>query len=368
MKHILACLLFSFVTILTFAQNSIRRISFKSIEKDSVAIPLNDEYLMIEDSCAQIIRYARLNLQTRKFYGKFTDVSKVDPNLIVSEGTYSSDGLKNGLFKVYYLNGTLKAKGNFKDDKYDGHWEMFYENGKPELIFDVADGIYNISDAYSANGEKIVDKGNGVYTANLGMLYWKGKLVDGKPDGRWNLIKTDDVSNNALITEHYKKGVFKDGYIGDLNYTNSSRVVLVDIAKLPLVNAEKMRVSTVPCDGVKSKHIVNAQYDGGLNIFSTYISDAVVPYMSRKNFTGITLIINITGEIAENGTIVNLRNAESSNEGISRGLILQLKDLPQLHPATIDGKPVKQGFVISFNISNNKYSFQYRFLPIKLNQ
>lgn len=150
-------ILFAFLLIIlgysAFAQSGTRHISFRTVDQDSVSLPLNEGYFLIEDSCAQIIRNCRFNFTTKRFHGKFSDVSKANPALIVSTGTYSDDGLKNGLFTSWYLNGKLQARGDFKDDKYAGKWEMYYNDGKPELTFEVTDGNIVINDAWDLQGK-----------------------------------------------------------------------------------------------------------------------------------------------------------------------------------------------------------------------
>ena len=93
------------------AQNPNRHIRFRSIGRDSLNLALDDGYFLIEDSCKQITRYCRFDFKQRKFQGKFTDVSNVTPGLIVAEGVYTMDGLKEGPFITHYLNGKLQAKG-----------------------------------------------------------------------------------------------------------------------------------------------------------------------------------------------------------------------------------------------------------------
>ena len=44
------------------------------------------------------------------------------------EGNYKDDK-REGLFKEYYENGDLKSKGNYKDDKGEGLFKRYYENG-----------------------------------------------------------------------------------------------------------------------------------------------------------------------------------------------------------------------------------------------
>ena len=368
MKQNLLFILIFTISAIVNAQNQARHIKFNYINKDSVSLTLNDEYYLIEDSCAQIIRYSHFNFEQHKFSGKFKDVSKADSNLIVSEGNYTADGLKEGVFISHYLNGDLQAKGNFKNNKYYGHWEMYYEDGKPELTFDVVDGNCQIINAWGADGKKSVDNGNGVYEAKLDGTYWKGKLVNGKPDGKWNFIRTDDASETSIALEHFKKGQFHDGSVGAYEYSDVSRIVLVDPSKLPFVTAERMFISPVPCNGVKRKHIVGAQYKDGLKFFTQYISDAVSSYLGGKNLSDWDTQLDIEGEVSELGEFINLKCQNSTAGDLSQGLVTRLKRLPPLNPATADGKPIKQKFVISFVITKGYYHFSYRFLPIKLDQ
>ncbi len=188
-------------------------------------------------------------------------------------------------------------------------------------------------------------------------------MSDGKPDGTWRLINADDVTETALATEYFKKGQFHDGSRGAFNYKDASHIELVTPFILPFVNAEKMFVSQVPCNGTKRKHIVGAQYENGLTSFSGYIKEAVEPYLAKLDLKSINNDIEIVGEVSESGHLINLKN-NSFRDDIAQGLITRLRTLPYLHPATVDGKPVRQKFTITFQINEGLYHFSYRFLPI----
>jgi antitoxin component YwqK of YwqJK toxin-antitoxin module len=368
MKQNLLLAIFCLAVYAATAQNTNRHIRFRSIGRDSLNLALDDGYFLIEDSCKQITRYSKFDFQQRKFQGKFTDVSTATPGLIVAEGTYTTDGLKDGLFVTHYLNGKLQAKGIFKNDKYDGPWEISYDNGNPELTFEVVNGVCRITNAWATDGKKTVDNGNGGFTLSLGQIYWKGKLLNGLPDGKWRLFNSEDITETPMATEYYKKGQFHDGSNGSRDYTDVSRIDFSVPVNLPFMNAENMYISPVSCDGSKAVHIVNAQYRNGLNNFSSYISQAVSPYFSTQNLAGMEVIIEIDGEISEEGSLINLKNNGSVNEGLSRQIIVRLAELPALQPATANGKPVKQKFTILFTISGGFYKFNYKFLPVKVLQ
>ncbi len=342
-----------------------RRIQFRTIGKDSINLNLNDEYDMIEDSCAQIIRHGHLNMGERKFVGKFQDVSKLDPSVVVSEGTYTNDGLKTGLFISHYLNGNLRSKGSYKNDKYDGKWETYYEDAKPALIFEVVNDTTSIIDAWDAGGKKTIDNGKGSYQVNLGSVSWKGKLVNGRPDGTWSAFKTDDATQTNLVEESFKKGKFQKGNTSMKKYTDVSRVVLINPETFVFTRAEKLRISMVPCNGTKRKHVVNAQYNNGLSSFSMYISDLVKPVISTYNIVAYKDDLTLDGDISEKGTITSLKAHNTFNESLARGIIIALRNLPVLNPAMVDGKAVKQQFTITFTFLNGMYSFTYKFLPVK---
>lgn len=47
-----------------------------------------------------------------------------------SQSEYKA-GLKEGATAVYYPNGNIRYKGQYKNDQKIGHWEFFDENGQP---------------------------------------------------------------------------------------------------------------------------------------------------------------------------------------------------------------------------------------------
>ncbi len=365
MKQSLLFILFLSLSLATNGQSLNRRINFNPIDKDSLNMSLNGNFNLIEDSCAQIIRHTRFNFETRKFHGKFTDVSKADPNIIITEGNYSPDGLKDGAFILHYLDGKVQAKGSFKDDKLAGRWERFYENGKPEVTFEAKDNDYTIIDAWKPDGTKIVDNGNGLYVADFKVFYWKGKLVNGKPDGSWKLYDAKD--NSVTATEKFKNGQFMGGENQIMSYSNASRISLISTIDIPFINAEGMRVGA-PCDfqGLVPNRIVNAHYKSGIDAFNNRMGLAVTNYLNHNNLEGVVANFFITGDITVQGTIENLTREGVYAGETARGLIRVIESLPRLEPATVDGKPVVQKFQISFEIRTGHYSYSFRFLPIKL--
>jgi hypothetical protein len=351
---------------LPFQMTTVRRnVSFNFITKDSVNLPLNANFELIEEGCSQITRYAHLNMQERKFMGKFKDVSRANPQLVVAEGNYTADGLKEGSFISRYLNGNLQTKGNFKNNLFDGHWELYYEDGKPQLTFEANGTDVRIIDSWDTKGVKIIDNGNGNYKADLDGVYWKGKLLNGKPEGTWKAIKTND--NTTLMTESYKNGSFQKGTNPAGDYKDIPRLVLVLQEQIPYVKAEGLRVAMIGCDGVDPvKRIVSAQYPNGASSFTQLIRDAVEPYLSKVNLTPFDTDLLIDGEVNDQGMITKLRQRNKFDDTFVRGLIKQLNTLPFLKPATVGGKPVTQKITFTFNFNRGSYNFSYQLSPIEV--
>jgi antitoxin component YwqK of YwqJK toxin-antitoxin module len=367
MKKLLGLLLFLTVTLGVYAQNDNtppRHIRLRNIGKDSINLSFNEYYALIEDSCADIIRYGHLNIKDRKFMGAFKDVSALDTSIVLLEGNYTPDGLKNGLFTAHYINGSLRSKGYFKNNKLDGHWETYYENEKPAMVFEAQNGIVRIIDSWDAEGKKVIENGKGAYQVNLGKVSSKGKLENGLPDGTWHSFKTDDAAQIDLAEESFKKGIFQKGTSLMGAYTDTSRIVLFNIESLPYVHAEKLLTSSVPCNGVRRKHIVRAQYAGGRAAFSQYINQAVLPVIRRFNIKNTIGKLVFDGEVSEIGIIGHITSRVAFDGNMARQIMDELHKLPALQPATADGKPVVEKFIITFTFQLGRFKFGYQFLPI----
>jgi antitoxin component YwqK of YwqJK toxin-antitoxin module len=227
------------------AQIPIITINARLVDKDSVIIPFDQNYWIVQDSCTQIIRHGHYNFKNKTFVGKFTDVKKDDTTQIVAQGSYTKYRLKDGVFLVnymdgklkysgeftagkytgswkwYYPNGVLKAAGSFKDDKYIGTWSFYYDNGNPQLSFDVENGKCLIENSWNPDGSKSVNNGNGYYSANIenSSYGWYGKITSRLPDSIWEYR---DYSRNVVIAnETYNTGKFFIGTAMFNGVTNS---------------------------------------------------------------------------------------------------------------------------------------------------
>jgi antitoxin component YwqK of YwqJK toxin-antitoxin module len=89
----------------------------------------------------------------------------------VAEGLLDVDGMRQGIWKEFFLSGELKAQGEYKDNERIGPWVYFDKEGLTEL------------------------KGN----------YWKGK-----PDGEWLWYYEKDKLHRR---EHFSRGKLDGEYV-----------------------------------------------------------------------------------------------------------------------------------------------------------
>ena len=376
MKLAINLFIFSMLSFMFFAGHATaqRRIIMRTYGKDSVAAGLNDDYYLTEDSCTQILRYSRFDRANNRFIGHFKDVRKDDTTKTLAEGDYNEDGLKEGEFVSYYLSGGLRAKGSFKDDAYTGVWSFYYEDGSPELMFNVTDGIITITDVWDHEHKKSVDKGKGNFkaTSRIASYYWYGRLLNGRPDGVWNLYGELDLDQNAIImSEHWNNGKFLDGGNFAQAYSDSSRIILVNTRKLNLTHAEKLRFSTTSCDVVKfSQHSTDAKYPGGDKKLFKYFDAIADVYMdhfikNRKAIPFYSANLFVTGEIDETGHLVNLTSDQKTP---SSDFLIEIlpRYIPQFQPALAYGKPIRQKITFSFDFGNGTCKYGYQLQPIEL--
>jgi len=371
MKLAINLFIFSMLSFMFFAGHATaqRRIIMRTYGKDSVAAGLNDDYYLTEDSCTQILRYSRFDRAHNRFIGHFKDVRKDDTTKTVAEGDYNEDGLKEGEFVSYYLSGSLRAKGSFKDDAYTGVWSFYYEDGSPELNFTVADGVTTVTDVWDPDHKKTVDKGKGKFKATSPVTgyYWYGRLVNGRPDEDWNLCQVNDLDKVSVMTEHWERGKFVSGGNNVQTYSDSSRMIMVDPRKLSLTHAEKLSFSASSCNIVKiSQHYTNASYPPGDRKLFTYFDQMVTDYIQimfkdPKYVRSYSENSTITGEIDETGHLVNLKSYQKT------GMVQMVaRYIPLFKPALAYGKPIRQKITFSFDFGNGSCKYGYQLQPIEL--
>jgi antitoxin component YwqK of YwqJK toxin-antitoxin module len=195
------------------AQSSI--VFFDLIVGDSVALYFNKDFMFTEKDCYDYIRRVRVT-DTGDFNGYFEDRS-VDGK-ILARGVYRN-GIKHGYFEVYYTNGRIFSKGYYENNKPVGIWEYFHVTGVPERVLSISDSTVLMMRFIDETGIVEVDNGSGDFNGTVaGSPEFKdepmfrymsngilaiGKVVDGKPDGKWVI---PDHNKQAYYTEKFNRG------------------------------------------------------------------------------------------------------------------------------------------------------------------
>ncbi len=331
---------------------------FDVIGKDSVQLSFNENFELTPDNCGQSTRYAHINTRLNRFVGQFKDVSRLDPAIVMAEGAYNARGEKQGPFVTRYVNGQLQAKGDFVNDNFDGKWQLYYDNGKPELFFEAHGTDVTITDYWDLKGKKLVDNGKGKYIVTSHHIAWEGRLLNGKPDGTWHSYPTNDASKTTLETEKYKAGVFEKGESSKGKYT-SPRLALVNTDLLPFVAAEKLIISPGGCNPTPNS--TGVQYAGSWDSYERTLNYIVGDALKRFDLSRESLELHINGEVDEQGLLTDLTSYSAYNPQLANAIISTLKSAPRLIPATKDGRKVRQQIRFNFTFGQGRYNYNYQF-------
>lgn len=121
--------------------------------------------------------------------------------IIIAEGIIDEDGIKNSLWKEFYINGNIKSEGEYLKDKRIGEWKFFYENGKIEQ-----------KGKYNNNGNFL---GNWFWYYESGNLLREENYINGKLNGfLTEYCENGDTIINGEYLENLKEG-FWTYKIGD---------------------------------------------------------------------------------------------------------------------------------------------------------
>ncbi len=122
-------------------------------------------------------------------------------------------GLKQGKWVKKHTNGNIRYTGQFENDKPVGHFQYFYETGKPKAtIIHAGDGKHATTTLFAEDGSKMAE---GFYTNQLKDSTWKyfdskGNLSaiecykNTKMHGIWKTFYQADTAIAELTT--YKDG------------------------------------------------------------------------------------------------------------------------------------------------------------------
>jgi antitoxin component YwqK of YwqJK toxin-antitoxin module len=162
---------------------------YEIIKEDSVRMFFNERYRFIEKKCSKFIRYTKVDTEGN-FNGYYEDIT--NERILVGKGHYVH-GKKHGYFELYYPNGKIHCRGNYKNNSPMGQWEYFYENALPERTIEITETDTLVIRFVDKKGNVKVINGNGEFNGfvmgrnsiNPNSIIAKGKIENGKPNGKW---------------------------------------------------------------------------------------------------------------------------------------------------------------------------------------
>ncbi len=130
---------------------------------------------------------------------------------IVSEGIVKEDGNRDGLWKDFYEDGTLRAEGKYDNGRQTGEWKYFHQNGKLEQ-----------SGKFNKNGKP---EGSWKWYYETGKLLkeelYRGGLRDGMSteyDENCKIIEEGEYLHGLeegswfeVVGDSYTRGAYRDG-------------------------------------------------------------------------------------------------------------------------------------------------------------
>lgn len=150
--------------------------------------------LLIISSCSDSPNSTLVYSKGNMIYNQATDepyTGKIIDTVVNRIIKYDvKNGLKDGEFIIYFLNGKKAIYGKIKENKNEGKWSYYYPNGKLE------------SQGYFKNDKPI---SKWIWYYSNGEKKEEGSFINGKREGLWKLYK----ENGTLKTSVY----FKDGNV-----------------------------------------------------------------------------------------------------------------------------------------------------------
>ncbi len=132
----------------------------------------------------------------------------------IAEGIFTDAGQREGFWKQYYLDGSLKATGNYTKDLKTGLWKYFYPDGALEetgkYVDNEPDSLWRwyYPDGKILRTESFYEgQEDGTYIEydDNGNVITKGEYVEGQKEGKW-VYHVGDVKQVVQYAEGQRNG------------------------------------------------------------------------------------------------------------------------------------------------------------------
>jgi antitoxin component YwqK of YwqJK toxin-antitoxin module len=159
--------------------------------------------------------------------GKITDAYIMHRGRVIGHGIIDEQGQKQGPWKEYYMDGTLRAEGTYTNNVRTGLWKFYHPNGRLEQI-----GKYDAKGRGTGNWKWYYDNGalrrdenlfEGIHEGDYveydrdSTILLEGNYVDGIKEGFWREGEKGYREEGNYL-EGVREGVWKYYYPGDILY------------------------------------------------------------------------------------------------------------------------------------------------------
>jgi len=144
-----------------------------------------------------------------------------DQGIKLFEGLIDEQGRKQGPWKSFYKDGSLKAEGSYKDDLKVGAWRYYFRDGKLEQQGNYVAGKANgLWEWYFHNGQLLREEeyafgfedGMSTEYNDTGAVIAQGSYVDGMKEGQW-VLTINDHKEEGPYFEGLRNGLWKHYYL-----------------------------------------------------------------------------------------------------------------------------------------------------------
>jgi len=218
---------------------------------------------------------------------------------LIGEGIMLEEGCKDGPWKEFYSEGSLRAEGRYDHGKRIGEWKFYHPDGKMEqngryTETGLADGTWKW---YFPNGQLMREEAyyKGVkdglseeYDEN-GNLIERGEFLDGKEDGPW-IMTTGDFFFKGTYRDGLRTGWWQEFYLTPvegrvdttLSYTGNFIDDLPDGKHTWYWDNGKIREEGTYVMGSREGNWNLFNYDGTLFLVITYAGGVEIRYDGVK--------------------------------------------------------------------------------------
>lgn len=262
-----------------------------------------------------------------KFYNKKKDALYYEYTYYLTD---KHKKVKNGFYKQYYKNRTLRNVTDFKDGERHGAWKRYYPGGELEWEVAYQDGkkvglykYYYPNGTLKLEGLNIDNMKSGLEKRYLenGNLFWTGSYFQNELNGAWTQY---DSNGNQIKVIEYDNGV------ADLE----SEVVNL---KPTLVPDEILFDKMYSYESCKNEQDYKLQRSCVVDEILKFLNSNFNNSLNSK--LNAAQPISVRCKVDEMGKLIKI-NVKTEHSEIKEETILVLNKLPEMKPAILSGEPV----------------------------